>query len=327
MLYAMSDIHGCQIAFARRIAQLEAHGFFEEDSADVLVLLGDYLDRGPDGLGVIRTIMATQRWTEGRVVALMGNHENEFLYWIGEDEENHVVFSEQDDDPPILYPEDDDQDDEELFSFRGLPPTDPSEKELPREFYPWLEKQGDPDLERRYRSFLMADRSHRTIMSFLGLRSYEVFRRGTAHAATALGAFDYACQLIRENHSELIAWMRDLPDTYETDRQIFVHAGIDESAGDAWRKRTTRSTLLGSKRTPFGAFPKDIVAGHVNTASISGDPDFHDTLWDGQSHFYLDGATSLSKFIPVLAFDEKSGAYGFFDEYGDIQKIRARTSR
>lgn len=122
MLYAMSDIHGCQIAFARRIAQLEAHGFFEEGSTDTLVLLGDYIDNGPDGLGVTRTIMAMQQWTNGRVIALMGNHENEFLYWVGADEANHVVLDERDGALPQIYAEDESNpDEEELFSFRGLP--------------------------------------------------------------------------------------------------------------------------------------------------------------------------------------------------------------
>lgn len=172
----------------------------------------------------------------------------------------------------------------------------------------------------------MTDRAHRTIMSFLGLRSYEVFRRGTASAPTTLGAFDYSCTLIRENHAALIEWMRNLPDIYETDRHIFVHAGICESAGDAWRERTPRETLLGAKRAAFGTFAKDIVAGHIGTSSISGNPHFHDVFWDGESHFYLDGTTSLSKFIPVLAYDEKTGEYGAFDEYGSIATICAGTS-
>jgi diadenosine tetraphosphatase ApaH/serine/threonine PP2A family protein phosphatase len=43
---------------------------------DLLVFLGDYADRGPDGVEVIRTVASLQRKHPRNVVALMGNHED-----------------------------------------------------------------------------------------------------------------------------------------------------------------------------------------------------------------------------------------------------------
>ncbi|MCL5877258.1 MAG: serine/threonine protein phosphatase [Candidatus Bathyarchaeota archaeon] len=43
---------------------------------DLLVFLGDYADRGPDGVEVIRTVATLQQKHPKNVVALMGNHED-----------------------------------------------------------------------------------------------------------------------------------------------------------------------------------------------------------------------------------------------------------
>jgi hypothetical protein len=78
--YAMSDIHGHREAFERL---LRAAGLISEAGAwtggrAALWLLGDYTDRGPDGVGVIDRIMQLQVQAAeagGEVVALLGNHE------------------------------------------------------------------------------------------------------------------------------------------------------------------------------------------------------------------------------------------------------------
>lgn len=41
----------------------------------MLVLLGDYIDRGPDSLGVLELVSATQERCPVQVVALLGNHD------------------------------------------------------------------------------------------------------------------------------------------------------------------------------------------------------------------------------------------------------------
>ena len=83
-IYAMSDIHGCLDDLERRLAHLRALGFFDAACKDELVLIGDFIDRGPDGLGVVRRVMALEDECPGRVRPLMGNHEAEMLEWVGE---------------------------------------------------------------------------------------------------------------------------------------------------------------------------------------------------------------------------------------------------
>lgn len=74
--YAMSDIHGEMELFA---AALE---WIERDRAGTpatLVLLGDYIDRGPDSRGVVNMVrhLVTSSGSSGfTTIALQGNHED-----------------------------------------------------------------------------------------------------------------------------------------------------------------------------------------------------------------------------------------------------------
>jgi serine/threonine protein phosphatase 1 len=83
-IIAIGDIHGCSKALA---ALLDA---IQPGPEDTLVLLGDYIDRGPDSKGVLEQLIRLQ----GRctLVPLKGNHEEMFLiaregvdvrYWLG----------------------------------------------------------------------------------------------------------------------------------------------------------------------------------------------------------------------------------------------------
>ena len=68
---AIGDIHGHLAALAAIIAAIE----LQPD--DTLVLLGDYVDRGPDSKGVLeQVIQLSERF---HVVALKGNHEEMML--------------------------------------------------------------------------------------------------------------------------------------------------------------------------------------------------------------------------------------------------------
>lgn len=64
MTYVMSDIHGC---YEKYRTILEAIGFAEDDT---LYVLGDVLDRGPDGFKILLDMAARPN-----VVGLLGNHE------------------------------------------------------------------------------------------------------------------------------------------------------------------------------------------------------------------------------------------------------------
>jgi serine/threonine protein phosphatase 1 len=64
---AIGDVHGCPAALDALLAAARP------TPDDVLVFLGDYVDRGPDSRGVIDRVLALRR--AHRVIALRGNHE------------------------------------------------------------------------------------------------------------------------------------------------------------------------------------------------------------------------------------------------------------
>jgi nucleotide-binding universal stress UspA family protein len=83
-IWALSDIHGDNAALTKLLV-----GANVEDAAgtwllgsDVLVVIGDMIDKGPDAVDVIHTLLALQASAAtagGTVVITMGNHEAEFL--------------------------------------------------------------------------------------------------------------------------------------------------------------------------------------------------------------------------------------------------------
>ncbi|GGI72766.1 metallophosphoesterase [Deinococcus wulumuqiensis] len=83
-LWVVGDIHGAHDklrALLLRAGLTDALGRWTGGAAR-LVFLGDYFDRGPDGLGVlrlVRSLEAQARAAGGEVTALLGNHEVMFL--------------------------------------------------------------------------------------------------------------------------------------------------------------------------------------------------------------------------------------------------------
>lgn len=102
---------------------------------------------------------------------------------------------------------------------------------------------------------------------------------------------------------EVLDWMRQLPFFHETDSQIFVHAGVDEEAGEYWKWGSEDAFYCEKHPWSIGPFLKDVIAGHVGTRTISGDPDFHDVFWDGASHYYIDGSVHITHAVPILKYD------------------------
>ena len=74
-LIAIGDIHGCNTAL-QRLLQEVAPG-----PHDIVVTLGDYVDRGPDSRGVVDTLLDWK--TKTRLVSLLGNHEEMMMEVIG----------------------------------------------------------------------------------------------------------------------------------------------------------------------------------------------------------------------------------------------------
>ena len=64
MVYAISDLHGCYDLY---IKMLEKINFSDEDT---LYILGDIVDRGPDGIKIYKDMMKRKN-----VIPLLGNHD------------------------------------------------------------------------------------------------------------------------------------------------------------------------------------------------------------------------------------------------------------
>lgn len=112
----------------------------------------------------------------------------------------------------------------------------------------------------------------------------------------------------------IINWLKSLPYYYETDTQIYVHAGIDEEAGECWKWGSEDYYFCCKYPHTIGEFYKDIIAGHIGTCTIANDENYHSAFWDKQSHFYIDGTTEISKFIPVLKYNTDTKRYSSFEK-------------
>ncbi len=78
--FVMSDIHGEADRFH---AMLEKIRFSQEDT---LYILGDVVDRGPDGIGLLREIMKMPN-----AVMLLGNHEYMMLQYMAPDADGAAI--------------------------------------------------------------------------------------------------------------------------------------------------------------------------------------------------------------------------------------------
>lgn len=113
-----------------------------------------------------------------------------------------------------------------------------------------------------------------------------------------------------------IAWMKNLPLYYVTEKQIFCHAGVDETLGEHW-EQTDENTFLWKFPAQTGKFCMDIIAGHVGTSQIAKNIRFHDIYFDGQSHYYIDGSTLSSGILPVIMVDTDTNQYYRVTESGN----------
>ena len=76
--YVIGDIHGCVDELRRLVDGLPLV------NGDVVVFLGDYIDRGPDSRGVVSYLLSLQRnHEEVKFEFLKGNHEDMLLSYLG----------------------------------------------------------------------------------------------------------------------------------------------------------------------------------------------------------------------------------------------------
>lgn len=245
-IYALSDVHGhlpCLLAALKTID-------LASDPDASLILLGDYIDRGAKSAEVLYTIKdVAARWPN-RVVALLGNHEVDFLDWMAGDDED-VFWLPQD---------------------LGLVTTS---------------------------SFLSTEQMQRILGDGGALPTdfdeLTVVNRAVKNA-------------IKMNHSGILAWLRRLPLYYETSEQIFVHAGVDEQAGENWRRQTPELTFTHKHPASMGSFAKTIIAGHIGTSEVHPDGS-HGVFFDGASHYYVDGSVERTGSLNILKYTAVTRRY------------------
>lgn len=243
MIYCISDIHGHYREFYHWIDQLGSLKSFK-DGQDKLILLGDYIDRGPDSYKVLDLIYNLSLSLGDALVVLRGNHEDWFLEWL----------AGNGDDWPV--------EDESLMTSRTFL-TDQQMDEVKR---------------------VVVDEGY-------------------------LAALDFIRECINNNHKKIIAWMRNLRPYYKTKTQIFVHAGVDEEAGDWWETGTPDYVFTGKYPATIGHFYMDIIAGHIAAATIAGKRNFDGVYYDGKSHYYIDGSVERTGNLLCLVCDDENGKY------------------
>ena len=138
-----------------------------------------------------------------------------------------------------------------------------------------------------------------------------------------VSSIDYIDNIINVDYDEdddrYVRWLESLPMYYTQGNTIFTHAGIDEDAGELWEWGTSDDMFTGKYPAEVGKIPDldmKVVAGHVGTAEISGDPGYHDIYYDGESHYYIDGTVLDSRVIPVLMVDTEKDKYYRVTETG-----------
>lgn len=260
MLFVMSDIHGYNDVFEKRLSDLNNLETVK-DGKDKLILLGDYIDRGPDSYKVLQKIYDIQKecGTEN-VIVLRGNHEELFL-----------------------------------------------------EF-----------LEKKSLDWLGEDEDFHTSRTFLTQEQVEIVT-GMATMNSRKKRYEYVRQCIRENHRELLNWLKRLPYFYRNDTQIFVHAGVDEDAGDWWDVGTPDYMFVGKYPPTIGEFYMDVIVGHTATSSVIGEDGFCDVFHDGFNHYFVDGGVERSGHIPVLVYDE--GKKKYYSLEGNLKEGRLKPVR
>ena len=154
------------------------------------------------------------------------------------------------------------------------------------------------DSEHRYNTFRTLV-SEKQLEELIAIEKKESFAKLNADAV----------KMILETNADLIKWVKSLPSFYETETQIFVHAGVDEEAGEYWNWGTGDEIFLWKFPASLGKFCKTVIAGHIATSNVSKDRSFHEIYHDGASHYYIDGSVYKHGKLLLLGYDEKDGQY------------------
>ena len=88
-IYAISDIHGYLNEFMDALNKIDL-----SDKHSRLILLGDYIDNGPQSFEVLSKIIELEKIFPEQIVTLLGNHEEWFYDWLILDKPTVSAFTE-----------------------------------------------------------------------------------------------------------------------------------------------------------------------------------------------------------------------------------------
>ena len=114
-----------------------------------------------------------------------------------------------------------------------------------------------------------------------------------------------------------------MPAYYDADDQIFVHAGVDEEAGEYWMWGTSDDLLFGKFPASKGKFYKTIVAGHVGISVARGVENGvnGDCLCAEVYHSQLDGDAGLVGDVQKAGVPAVGAAAGTLGGDGNMQAV------
>ena len=238
--YSMSDIHGYFNEFIDSLSKVDLSA---KDNR--LILLGDYIDNGPQSFEVLSKIIELEKIFPEQIVTLLGNHEECFYGWLILDKPTASAFPE-------------------------------------------------------------------TIKSFFSPEELNYILKSNPNSFET-GVRNEIKNNIKFN--PFINWFKKRyrdKRYYETDTQIFVHAGIDEEAGKLWKDLTSSEMFTNKLPITTGGFFKDIVSGHVASWEVAKDKSYQGKIYfDGKNHYCIDGDVNHNKTIPVLCYDTITQKYHF----------------
>ena len=238
--YSMSDIHGYFNEFIDSLSKVDLSA---KDNR--LILLGDYIDNGPQSFEVLSKIIELEKNYPGQIVTLLGNHEEWFYDWVILDKPTASAFPET------------------------------------------------------IKSFFSTEE-----LNYILKLNFENFETSVRNEIKTNIKFSTFIKWLQTQYKE--------KRYYETDSQIFVHAGIDEEAGNLWKDLTSPEMFTNKFPITTGRFHKDIISGHVASWEVAKDKTYQGKIYhDSKSHYFIDGDVTNSKTIPVICYDTITQKYHF----------------
>ncbi|SHO58940.1 metallophosphoesterase [Vibrio quintilis] len=85
LIYAVADIHGCDMLLAKMLAAIEKDRQTAPAEKPLIIFLGDYIDRGADSKRVVDLLIRSEKMDDSASYTfLLGNHEQWLLDFIHE---------------------------------------------------------------------------------------------------------------------------------------------------------------------------------------------------------------------------------------------------